>query len=138
MASLAAIGATAAYYAWCSAKPLPAGFATLLEATVNISAIAVGFLASAKAIILGANDQVVVKKLRESKQLKPLMSYFMAAIWWCLFMTMLSAAMLLLDFTKGSQLNDWIVATWVFLAAGSALACLRVIWLFNQALRQFH
>lgn len=132
---LGAIFAVFIYWRYDLFRTQPSGFTSLLEASVNVSAIAVGFLAAAKAILLSAGDQQVIKALRAADQLKRLMRYFIAAIWWCLITTVLSAILLVVDLAIAPR---WVLGIWMFLTGGSVAACVRVIWIYNSTLKQFH
>lgn len=114
---------------------LPANFTSLLEASVNVNAIAVGFLAGAKAILLSANDQHVVQGLRKAGQLKVLMGFFISAIWWCLAATFVSAILLVVDLDHAHRA---VLGGWMGLIGGSIASCVRVVWNYNAMLKQFH
>jgi len=116
-------------------KQVPATFGTLIDASVNISAIAVGFLLTAKTILLGANDQKIVQRLKELGVFSRLMDYFIAAIWWCFLSTLASAGLIFFD--SAAARTGW-AAAWMFIAGGAVFSCLRAIRIFNSVLREFH
>jgi hypothetical protein len=115
--------------------PVPAQFSNLLQAVINVAAIAVGFIATAKGILISSHDREIVRNLSAAKQLGALIDYFIAATLWCICLCLLSAYLLVFDLKESSVLARVLPIGWLFILSGSVCACVRVIYLFNLILR---
>ena len=131
---LGAICFWAAFAYYYRDHKVPATFGALASATVDVSAIAVGFIATAKSILIGAPDQWIVKKLREVGKFAPVMKYCMSAIWWCFASTVASGCCVYFD--VGANDKAW-VGAWFFVTGGAVFSCIRAIRIFGSVLRQF-
>lgn len=108
---------------------------TVLQAIINVAAISVGFLATAKSILLSVGDKSSsIKWLKDAGAYKLLLRYFMEAVWLCLLLTVFSTIALLIE--PGNSLpGRLIISVWSVVAVASALACYRIIDLFSRILR---
>ncbi len=122
-------------YVWAESDPLPSTLGNLLNATVGVSAIAVGFLATAKSILLSMSDKWVVKQLKKVGYYQRLMGYFMTAIRWSFVLAIFSALGLLLDFQKDPQPRPFLFALWILALAGTGACSYRVIHFFARIVR---
>ena len=131
------IAATTYFFAFRDV-PLPKASKEILGGVVNVSAIAVGFLATAQSIIVSLGGKRMVRMLRQSGHLSALGSYLTHAIASAFMLAVLSVAMLVLDLDQPSNLNPLaissIVAVWVMTATASVLACFRVLRLLADIL----
>lgn len=128
--------AVAFYYVIPFGQSICHGFGKLLESSITISSIAVGFLAAAKSILISLDDKLVVQNLKKVGHYERLISFFIKAIYACFFLTLFSSGLLLFEF---KQLNWWkevAIGTWLFMAILSAASCLRIINLFSKILRK--
>jgi len=132
---IAALCATAYYYAYWRFRLSPPP-RDLLTVVVSVCAIAVGFVATAKSILLTIQERTVIRFFRDSNRYATLVNYFMAAVYWSFLCAGLSAFGLLFDLPK---LNWWVgrvgATLWVLLVAGSTLTYFRVLHIFGLILR---
>jgi hypothetical protein len=108
----------------------------LFTASATISSIAVGFLATAKATLLSINRSRVVKWMKDGGVYVTMIDYCMTAVHYCLFTTVFSALLLLMDFKKVDTISITLVSVWVFFAVGSLLTGYRIIRLYSYVLRK--
>lgn len=126
--------ASIAYYnGWL--EQAPNQFSTLLQATINVAAIAVGFLAAAKGILISSDGKDIIKRLRSTNQFLPLINYFIAATLWSIILCAYSAFLLVVDSTVVCLTTQILLIAWVSILTGACFACFRVIYLFNSILR---
>lgn len=105
----------------------------LLPAALNVSAIAVGFIVSAKAILLSLANSRVVKRLRERGSYKRLIQFFVSATWWGGAVTLLSAGLLWLDLpNRLPPKKEFLVCVWVFCCGGCLGSSFRAVVLFGK------
>jgi hypothetical protein len=112
----------------------------LFTAVISVSAIAVGFLATAKTILLALEERPIIVSLKQSGYYKWLIAYILEAIYWSFALAGVSAAGLLLTFAKRGAAQDWehafFLAIWAFLLAGAGLSYFRVVRVLSKILRQ--
>jgi hypothetical protein len=125
-------GASAVVWAWND--PLPRTLHDLLGATISVGAIAVGFLATAKSMLLSISKSRVVRELKNAGHFKRLTGYFMTAIRWSFLLAALSALGLLFDLDGNKQPHPWLFGLWVFTLVAASACCYRVINLFAMIL----
>jgi hypothetical protein len=109
----------------------------LLLAIVSIAAIAVGFLATAKSILISIDDKLIVQRLKRVGYYKILVDYLLGAVWWSFGLSILSTACILVDWKDpgGAWWNRLLLAAWIFVLTTAMLACGRVIYIFGKLLR---
>jgi len=111
----------------------PETIPNLLAAIVSVGGIAVGFLATAKAILISIDDRPIIVRMKHAKVYTRIMGYLRAAIRWSFLLALVSAAALVIDF-RGVTSWSWThavgTAIWLFLATGSILSYIRIsrIW----------
>ncbi|MHB9108550.1 MAG: hypothetical protein ACYDCO_15950 [Armatimonadota bacterium] len=115
-------------------RQFPETFKDLLGAAVNVSAISIGFLATAKSIVFSMEDRRIIRILKEANLYNVFIGYFMSAIHWSFLLSILSAAILLLGVKEPTILNRFIIAGWAFTAITMGLLCYRVIFFFSRVL----
>lgn len=134
---LAAVGFACLYRNVLQDELPPRDFGALLEASLNVSSIGIGFLISAKAILLSISNSRIIKKLRVEGSFEVLIGYFISATWWSAWIAFYSAALLWLDLPNPVPGEKRLfVLLWTFLCGGSVVAALRVIWLFSKLVRR--
>lgn len=116
---------------------LPESVSALMAAIVSIGGISVGFLATAKSILISIDDKEIVKRLKATGYYKRIVGYLRAAIFWSFLLTIYSAAALLVDL---KSVNPWTIyraagfAGWLFLAATATLSYFRVASIYYSVL----
>lgn len=111
-------------------------FGQLLESSITISSIAVGFLAASKSILISLDHKEIIQKLKRVGQYSRLIDFFITATYCCFVLTIYSSVLLLVEFKNVSIRNNCLIAFWIFLAVSSAFSCLRIINLFSKILRK--
>jgi len=114
---------------------LPASTKDLFSAVITISAIAVGFLATAKSIMLSMDKKRVIRQLKEIGQYDTILQYLMSAVHWAFACSILSACALLVDCKEQPCWFPWAFAVWLFVTTTTATSCYRVIRIFHKILR---
>ena len=108
----------------------------LMGVVVSVSAITIGFLATAKAILFTIQDRTVIKYFKDSNRYTILVDYLMGAIYWSFFCAGLSTVALLFDL---GALNWWTcrigMTVWVFFVVLATFSYLRVLRIFGLVLR---
>jgi hypothetical protein len=134
--AVVAAAVAAAYFYADRRYQLAAPQRDLMGVVVSVSAIAVGFLATAKAILFTIQDRTVIKYFKDSDRYTTLVDYLMGAIYWSFFSAGLSTLALFFDLTK---LNWWEcrfgMTIWVFLVVVATLSYFRVLRIFGLILR---
>lgn len=113
---------------------LPETLKELFPVVISISAIAVGFLATAKSILLSLEDRPVIRHLKELGGYNDLIQYLLTAVNWSLIASVVSAVFLLL---LPKRETWWYVdsfAIWAFVTVTAVLTCYRVIRIFSRIL----
>ncbi|MCC6493498.1 MAG: hypothetical protein IT424_10800 [Pirellulales bacterium] len=116
---------------------LPPTASALMAAIVSIGGIAIGFLATAKSILVSIDDREIIQKLKSSGYYKRIIAYLRTAIRWSFLLTGYSAAALLVEFgpaTSWSFSYSVGFSVWLLLATASALSYYRVINIFYAVL----
>jgi len=122
------------YYKFFRECPLSTRFKDLLLATVSISAIAVGFLATAKSIILAMNERIVIRMAKSSGLYNMLIGYMIFATYSCFFLSIISALWLLIDLEHPEWWYYIAFICWLFPAITSFFSFHRVIHLLGKIL----
>lgn len=112
----------------------PATIRDIFSGVLNITSIAVGFLASTKAIILSLeDDRRIIRHLREMDRYTTVIEFFMDAIR-CCFLTAIVSTLMLLPPAQGvagkpafAPWFDYCVAVWMVCTITAAASCYRVI-----------
>lgn len=118
------------YLIFCRNYQLPTSLKDLLSAVTNLSGIAIGFLAAAMSILFSLPRKYVIQQLKSTGKYKSLVNYFIAAIQWSFALAVLSAAGLLVDFSKYQHWHTTVFAVWLFLLVTSLFSYYRVIDVF--------
>jgi hypothetical protein len=118
---------------------MPQSANDLMGATVNLCAIAVGFLATAKAILISVDDKRLIADLKDTGHYREIVRYLRCAITWAFMLACWSAAGLFLDIGRLPTWTKWYAAgtaVWVASGVGTFLSCHRVIHVFYVLLER--
>ena len=126
-----------AFFALAPKFPVAADAApSLFSAIISIAAIAVGFLATAKSILLSIDSRPIIAKLRAAGYYDTLIDYLMGAAFWSLTLAGASIVCFLADL-KSEELwwHRWMFAFWIFTMFTAGATCHRVVHIFGKILR---
>jgi hypothetical protein len=129
------LGVAVGYLLFLRDCRIPDSAQNLFSSVVSISAIAVGFLATAKSILISIDKKPIIEQLRRVGYYPVLVDYLMAAVWWSFVLSFLSAVCLLLDWKSVTFWNRAVLTAWLFVLVTAALMCYRVIHIFGKLLR---
>jgi hypothetical protein len=116
---------------------LQPGFKDLVGAVVNVSAISVGFLATAKSLLLSLSDRSIISRLKQTGHFNTLVGYFLAAVNIWLLLALVSSALLYL-YSADKPPSNWyriLVSFWAGLLMAGVLSYMRAIGLLSKILR---
>lgn len=111
-------------------------FRELFIAAITINAIAVGFLATAKATLLSIHDSKVIIWMKDSGVYEITIKHFMDAVKLSMLCSVLSMLLLLIDFKNPVKYVLWGIAVWIFLVTYAMLALYRIINIFSKILQK--
>lgn len=123
------------YYYCRSRLPAARNPTDLLAALVNVSAIAVGFLATAQSVLLSIEGRTVMKRLKEQGYDKRLFGYLSTSISLGFVLAVVSALALIVDFDVPARWHQVAVAAWAALVVMSLMTWFRIARLFAKILR---
>jgi len=112
------------------------GFRDIFISAITINAISIGFLATAKAILISIQKSRIVKWMKETGTYETTIQYFMDALSLSMMSAILSMLLLLIDFNNPVKYILFGIAVWVFLFIYSLLSMYRIIDLFSKILRK--
>jgi hypothetical protein len=112
------------------------GFRDIFIAAITINAISIGFLATAKAILISINQSKIVKWMKETGTYNTIIKYFMDALVLSMLCAVWSMFLLLIDFSNPVKYILFCIATWVFLFTASMLSMYRIVAIFSKILRK--
>lgn len=115
---------------------LPANLRDLITAATTIASIAVGFLATAKAVLVSISNSDVIQWMKDGGHYDTIIDYFVTAIHYCLLTALWSGMLLLIDFKDPTKIVLAAVAIWVFLSVAALFSTYRVISLFSTILKK--
>jgi hypothetical protein len=114
---------------------LPKTVPSLFSATITISAIAVGFFATARTAIAQLEDtRPLIAKLRLVERYEFFIGYMSSAIYMSFVLAVLSAGGLLIDFASFNWVKRAFFAVWLLSGLFALLAYVRVIRVLNVIL----
>lgn len=120
---------------WLGWVDIPGTAKDLLQAVLNVSAIAIGFLATAKSILVSLEGKEAIDRVKEFGNYDTLLEYMASAINVSFVVAIVSAFGLLCDFSEPRPWHLPLAVTWVFFAVMGTLSCHRIIGLFGRLLR---
>ena len=116
----------------CPKFALSKGFRDIFISSITINAISIGFLATAKAILISIHNSKIVKWMKETGTYEVTIKYFMDALSLSMFCAVWSMFLLLIDFNNPIKYIVFCIAEWVFLFISSMLAMYRIICIFSS------
>lgn len=114
-------------------KP-PEASKEVLAAVINVSAIAVGFLAASKSILLSMENGITARRLKALNQWHPLVRYLLDAAKVSFYLAAFSTILLVVDLKQDSWPRVCLITVWAFLVVAATGLCYRVIHLFGITL----
>src|SRR5204863_2178080 len=112
----------------------PPKFAELLGAVVNVSAIVAGFLSTVWSILISMENRRVAQLIKEAGAGNRLFRYLSSAIRWLLFLAVLSAIGIIVDFNVVTTWHRHAFSFWLFAVTASVLSCYRILHLCTRVL----
>jgi hypothetical protein len=132
---IAGLAAGIAFFFLAPSFPVAADAApSLFSAVISVAAIAVGFLATAKSILLSIENKPIIADLKAHGRYSTLIDYLMCATKWSFFLAVMSITCFLADL-KTPYWHRWLFAFWVFAMFSTGASCFRVIHIFGKILR---
>lgn len=110
---------------WGFNGPFPVPSAPLLGAALTATAVVVGFLATAKAVMLGVATSDVFQRLKAAGFTGSLFRYLFEAIWAGMFFLVFSVFGFFLD-APNTPLPPWYTQAWVLLGSIVVLLFARI------------
>ncbi len=136
---LAGIAGVAGYGVFAPTFPTsPEAAPSLFSAVISTAAIAVGFLATAKSILLSIDRQPVIVKLKAAGKYKLLVSYLVQATIWSFLLAGTSVACFLPDLKNPAEWHRAVFAAWTGVMFTASAACFRVIHAFGKVLHSIN
>lgn len=130
---LAGAAGTLAYVLMCHNRDFPTSTRDLFPATLNISAITIGFMATAKSIMFSVGDTRRIRLLKQHGSYYHLVDSLVSAINWSFLLALASAACLLVDLKWH---YSWtFIGGWLFCAIVAGVWFYQVIHAFASILR---
>lgn len=123
-------------FLFCPKFALTKGFRDIFISAITINAIVVGFLATAKAILISIQNSVVVKWMKDTGTYETTIKYFMDAILLSMWCAVWSMFLLLIDFNNPVKYILWWISVWVFVFVYAILSTYRIIRIFSKVLRK--
>ena len=116
-------------------RPVGDGLKTLSPSALNVSAIAVGFLATSQSLLLSLAGTPALAKLRASHHYERLLEFFSKAIAASFITAILSAVLSTIHLEKGGWLRLAVVGIWLFEVICAFLCYYRISKLMGIVLR---
>lgn len=133
---IAGLAAGLGFFFLAPSFPVPADAApSLFSAIISVAAIAVGFLATAKSILLSIDNKPIIVGLKATGHYKTLIDYLMGATLWSFILAGMSVVCFLADLRTPADWHRWVFAFWAFTIFTAGAACYRVIHIFGKILR---
>lgn len=126
---------TLCYIVFFWESPISENFSHLLTASLSISAIAIGFIATSKSILLAMEDRRAVQHIKEMGLYTTMIEYMMGAIHFSFIHAVLSALGLVIDLKNPEWWFQFAFASWIFIGSTSLVLCYRVIGLLAKIMR---
>ncbi|MFN3231697.1 MAG: hypothetical protein ACE363_06005 [Alphaproteobacteria bacterium] len=129
-----------ALWAWALGMPFPAPIDTLMAAAGTVSAVVVGFLASAMAIVLGLTGSPVFQQLKSAGYHAHLFGYLRSGVFGGILFLLLSLAGFFLPIgAKPGEFSDpitWFFIIWILVGIMSLFLYVRVTLILFKLLEK--
>ncbi len=106
----------------------------VFAAVINMAAIAIGFLATTKAILVSSSRSFTIRTLKATGKLHVLTGFMMTATWSLSVLAACTCALLFIDPDHLPRWFTWAFRGWCVLAVFAGAAAARVIGLFGVIL----
>jgi hypothetical protein len=126
---------TGAYYLFLRNQPFPTNLPNVFNGVLTVSAIAIGFFATAKAIIVSVEDsRVLIRALKQANMYDDFLGYVTSTINWSFVLAGLTAVYLVFDFATHETWKVVIFGIWIFVATTSGFLYFRAIRVLSSTL----
>ncbi len=134
--AIAILAGLVGYFYACDGG-IPTRFCHLLNVTVSISAIAVGFLGTAMAILMSITKKKLVELMKRGtgEYFDRLIDFLITAILSCCALALLSGFGLLFDFSVAAEWHHLGFGIWLGVLSLAASTCWRIISIFAMVLK---
>jgi len=138
------VASTGIYFLASDARNLPDALNELVSALISVSSITIGFLATAKTIVISIDNDTTIKQLKDVGHYDTIRQYIVEAINVSFALLVLSMLALILNIKPKPDKDGKIVLDgaryvffwlWVFSMVGTGLACYRVLALLSAILK---
>lgn len=111
-------------------------FCTVLSATINVSAVIVGFMATMVAVLISTINRKTLRRIKDNDAMGLLNSYFRSALISGLILAVISTILTMLVGSDNltTKITSWV---WFFLASFFIFSSLRVILIMLTILESF-
>jgi hypothetical protein len=116
--------------------PSSSAFSNILSASIDLSAITVGFSVTVLSILPSLDGRRAIKNLRDVKAYSALISYLAHSAISFLALVVLSMAGLLVDFSTPKGWHFWVSIGWIFVFFLACSNYYRAITLFLEVLKE--
>ncbi|HAW19709.1 MAG TPA: hypothetical protein DCX14_05965 [Flavobacteriales bacterium] len=116
-------------------------FNEMNKLVISVAAIGVGFIGTAKAILVSISESRVMKKIKSHKEkgkqslYHVVLDYLFSGIWSCLTLVLLSTLYILIPLDSSSLNAVNLITLWFAFAGFSTAACVRVIVILGTVLK---
>ena len=117
---------------WLARTWYPTDANELFNGALNLSGVAVGFLATGQGLLCSLSDNFVVTQLKKLGLFERLLSSFTVAIRWCLLLALFSMLAFCIDFKP----RPFFFSLWIGIFLGAGAASYRVIHMFGKILHK--
>jgi hypothetical protein len=129
------VAAAAAYYIFLRHRAFPANLDSFFTGTLTVATIAVGFFATAKAVVYSiADTRKIIRALTKAGLYEAFLGYITAAINWSFALAGMTAVYLAFDFSVYDWWKVALFGIWLFVAATSGLLYFRAIRVLSSTL----
>jgi hypothetical protein len=111
-------------------------FSNILSASIDFSAITVGFSVTSLSIIPSLEGKQIIKNLKINKSYSSLIAYLTSSAVTFLILVVFSMAGFLVDFSTPKVWHFWIAIVWIFVFFLACLNYYRAISLFVQVMKE--
>jgi len=108
---------------------------SLFSAVISLAAIAVGFLATAKSILIAIENGIAVRQLKSVGLYETLVSYLVTATRWGFVLSVASILCFVIDLRQPAGWHRFALTLWLFSLVTAGLTFYRVFEIFARVLR---
>lgn len=113
----------------------PPSLDNLFTSVISISAIAVGFFATAKTILFSIGQSNIIIQLKNADLFDLLIEYIMSAVNYCLLLAILTGLWFFFDLETPEKWYPWAFGAWLFFVSLALLSSYRVIRILAKILK---